>query len=59
MARLPHVEFSYKPDPVRDGIVASWPVEFDASDAARDWGWRSRFDLDQMTEGMIAELTRG
>ena len=57
-AQLPHVEISYNPDPVRNAIVESWPVEFDASDASRDWGWRSRFDLDQMTEGMIAELTR-
>ena len=56
--QLPHVEITYNPDPVRNAIVESWPIEFDASDAARDWGWRSRFDLDQMTAGMIAELTR-
>ena len=57
--QLPHVEITYEPDPVRNAIVESWPIEFDASDAVRDWGWRSRFDLDQMTEAMIAELTRG
>ncbi len=57
--QLPHVEITYEPDPVRNAIVESWPIEFDASDAVRDWGWRSRFDLDQMTEAMIAEITRG
>lgn len=57
--QLPHVEITYEPDSVRNAIVESWPIEFDASDAVRDWGWRSRFDLDQMTEAMIAELTRG
>ncbi len=56
-ARLPHVRIGYKPDPVRDGIVESWPTELDASDATRDWGWKSGFDLDQMTEAMIATLS--
>jgi threonine 3-dehydrogenase len=56
-ARLPHVEIGYKPDPVRNAIVESWPKQLDASDAARDWGWESRFDLDQMTEAMIATLS--
>ena len=56
-SRLPHVEIGYKPDPVRDAIVHSWPKELDASDATRDWGWESRYDLDQMTDAMIATLS--
>lgn len=55
--KLPHVEIGYKPDPVRDAIVDSWPNRFDASDAIRDWGWEARFNLRQMTEAMIAALS--
>lgn len=54
--RLPGVKFTYKPDPIRDAIVESWPVRFDDSASAKDWGWKSRFDLEAMTERMIETL---
>ena len=55
-ARLPDVRITYVRDPVRDAIVDSWPSQFDATDAANDWGWESRFDLGEMTDAMIAAL---
>ena len=56
-ARLPDVRISYVPDPVRNAIVDSWPSQLDATDAANDWGWESRFDLGDMTDAMISALT--
>lgn len=56
LARLPQIEFSYKPDPIRNAIVKSWPLRFDDAASARDWGWRSRFDLEAMTDRMLAAL---
>jgi nucleoside-diphosphate-sugar epimerase len=56
--RLPHAEFSYKPDPMRIPILESWPHQIDDSDAKRDWGWQPLWDLDGMTGAVIEELQR-
>jgi threonine 3-dehydrogenase len=56
LAVLPDVEFTYVPDPVRDGIVQSWPGRLDDTESTCDWGWRSEVDLAGMTERMLAVL---
>jgi threonine 3-dehydrogenase len=53
---LPDVQITYAPEPVRQGILDSWPKALDASNAARDWGFRARFDLDQMTDDLIPRV---
>ena len=45
-------DFTFKPDPVRQAILDSWPSALDDANARRDWNWTPRYDL----EGMTAEL---
>ena len=56
LAKLPHVEFTYAPDPVRDAVVQSWPGALDDTESTRDWGWKSELDLAGMTDRMLAAL---
>lgn len=45
----------YKPD-FRQQIAESWPRSIDDSSARRDWGWKHRYDLDDITRVMIEKL---
>jgi nucleoside-diphosphate-sugar epimerase len=54
--RLPNVEFAFEPDSVRADIVDSWPSRMDDSAATEDWGWSPDFDLERMTDAVLAEL---
>lgn len=38
-------EITYSPHPKRSSVVASWPQDLDDSAAAKDWGWRAKYDL--------------
>ena len=53
---LPGVTFSYSPDPVRQGILDSWPHALADDNARRDWGWQPRFDLDAMSRDLIPKV---
>ncbi|MBQ34798.1 MAG: epimerase [Gemmatimonadaceae bacterium] len=53
---LPDTEFTYKPDPVLDAIVASWPDRYDDSASRADWGWAPGYDLDAITDAVIPAL---
>lgn len=59
LERLPHVEFTYQLEPVRNAIVLSLPLHFDDSHSVCDWNWSPRYDLGAMTERMIQELQEG
>jgi threonine 3-dehydrogenase len=37
-------QITYRPDPVRARIVASWPEDLDDARARADWGWRAQYD---------------
>ncbi|MGE0548517.1 MAG: NAD-dependent epimerase/dehydratase family protein [Kofleriaceae bacterium] len=50
--------FTYAPDPVRQGILDSWPKQLDDSAARRDWGWKPHYDLDGMTADLIPRIRR-
>ncbi|CAM1363237.1 NAD-dependent epimerase/dehydratase family protein [Tenacibaculum xiamenense] len=54
---LPDFKITYKPD-FRQGIAENWPSSINDSEARGDWGWNSKFNLDDITEIMIAELTK-
>jgi threonine 3-dehydrogenase len=58
LERLPHAEFTYRPEPVRNAIVLSLPLRFDDAHAVRDWQWAPRYDLPAMTARMIEELQK-
>ncbi len=53
---VPGADLSFEPDPVRQGILDSWPDELDDSLARRDWGWRPSFDLSRMASDLIPLL---
>lgn len=55
---IPDAKFTYAPDPVRQGILDSWPKAIDDGAARRDWGWKPRFDLDGMTDDLIPRVSR-
>ncbi len=54
---VPEFTITFKPDS-RQQIADSWPQSIDASEAAKDWGWKPDFDLKQMTDDMMMNLKR-
>jgi nucleoside-diphosphate-sugar epimerase len=54
--RVPSFKVEYDPDPVRQAIADSWPRRLDDAAARAEWGWRPRWDLDDMTDDMLAHL---
>ncbi len=55
---IPNATFTYTPDPVRQGILDSWPKAIDDAAARRDWGWKPTFDLDAMTDDLVPRVRR-
>jgi threonine 3-dehydrogenase len=54
--RVPNVQITYNPDPLRTAIVESWPERIDDSDSRNDWKWRSTWDLERMADEIIEVL---
>jgi nucleoside-diphosphate-sugar epimerase len=52
---IPGFKINYEPD-YRQAIAESWPQSIDDSIARKDWGWKEEYDLDAMTEDMLANL---
>ncbi len=50
---VPGVEITYAPDPLRQGILDSWPRALDDAAARADWGWAPRYDLSAMTDELV------
>ncbi|HEY1811969.1 MAG TPA: NAD-dependent epimerase/dehydratase family protein [Kofleriaceae bacterium] len=55
---IPQAKFTYVPDPVRQGILDSWPKAIDDAAARRDWGWTPKYDLDGMTDDLVPRIKR-
>ncbi len=53
---IPEFEISFNIDPARQKIADSWPDSIDDSSARNEWGWKPKYDLDAMTNDMIAKL---
>lgn len=53
---IPDFTISYKPD-FRQAIADSWPASINDELAAKDWGWKTQYDLDTMTKDMLAQLS--
>ena len=54
---IPEFEISYKLDH-RQSIADSWPQSIDDHFARANWGWKHQFDLNEITEDMIANLRK-
>lgn len=53
---MPEFTLDYQVDPVRQAIAESWPNSIDASAAREEWGFKAEYDLEKMTEDMLAKL---
>jgi nucleoside-diphosphate-sugar epimerase len=54
---IPGFTVTYEPD-FRQAIADSWPMSVDDSAARREWGWKPSYDLDSMTQDMLAKLRK-
>ena len=54
---IPAFEISYKPD-FRQAIADSWPQSIDDSLSKKDWGYSHSYNLEKMSEIMIAEVSK-
>lgn len=54
---IPGFSIAYKPD-FRQQIADSWPASIDDSSARKDWGWKHEFDLQEMTNVMLENLSK-
>ena len=53
---MPEFQMEYQVDPLRQKIADSWPNSLDDTCARNEWGWKPEFDLDTMTQDMLARL---
>ena len=53
---VPDFKMVYKNDPLRQAIADSWPNSLDDTCAREEWGWKPEYDLDAMSQDMIAKL---
>jgi nucleoside-diphosphate-sugar epimerase len=54
---LPNFTINYKPD-FRQGIAEGWPNSIDDSEAKKDWNWKHKFNLEDLTVEMINNLKK-
>ena len=55
-ARVPGVQITYDVDPKRQAILDSWPARVDDTAAREDWGWKPEYDLESMSDDLIAKI---
>jgi len=55
---IPGLKVRYDVDPVRQAIANSWPDSMDDSCAREEWDWKPVYDMDSMTQDMIACLKK-
>ncbi|MEX8548642.1 MAG: NAD-dependent epimerase/dehydratase family protein [Mucilaginibacter sp.] len=54
---FPDFQCGFVPD-FRQAIADSWPESIDDTSAQKDWGWKPKFDLSQITTEMITHLSK-
>jgi len=52
---ITNFEINYEPD-FRQKIADSWPKSIDDYQAQNDWGWKPKFNLENMVQDMIKNL---
>ena len=53
---LPDVDIRFKPDHELTEIVRSWPKYLDESKACEEWGWRTKYPLEETVKDFIGEV---
>ncbi|KAK1343025.1 hypothetical protein QTO34_015795 [Cnephaeus nilssonii] len=54
LKHMPGFQITYNVDSVRQAIADSWPMNFDDSNARKDWGWKHDFDLPELVTTMLS-----
>ncbi|MFV1959199.1 MAG: NAD-dependent epimerase/dehydratase family protein [Planctomycetota bacterium] len=55
-ARIPGVRITFEPVEELQAILDSWPRALDDTPARNDWGWRHEYDLDRMSDDLVARM---
>ncbi len=56
---FPQAKVTFTPDPKRQKIVDSWPMDVDDSAAQADWGWKPSYNLQRaFGEYLIPEVSK-
>lgn len=55
---IPDFKLSYTDNDPRQAIAGSWPKSIDDSQAQKDWNWKTRFNLSNITEDMLKNLKK-
>ena len=55
---IPEFVMNYEIDSVRQQIAESWPNKMDDSAARKEWNWQHKFNLSEMTQDMLAVLSK-
>lgn len=55
--RMPDFSITYDSD-FRQAIADSWPASIDDSVAQRDWGMKTQYDLEKMTDVMLEKIRK-
>jgi threonine 3-dehydrogenase len=56
---FPDAQISFAANPLRQGIVDSWPEDVDDSLARKEWGWEPEYDVDRFfDEYFIPEIKK-
>ena len=53
---LPKADLKFKPDPEMTQIVRSWPRYLEETKAGEDWGWKTKFLLDETVKDFIGKV---
>ena len=56
--KIPDFQMNYDVDYSRQEIADSWPSSLDDSIARNEWGWKPKYDLPDMVEDMLENLTK-
>lgn len=54
--RIPGVDLTFEPVPHLQAILDSWPRALDDTAAREDWGWAHEYDLEHMSDDLVAKI---
>jgi nucleoside-diphosphate-sugar epimerase len=55
--KIPDLQVSYNPD-FRQKIADSWPKTIDDSQSRKDWGWKHKYEIDNIVSDMYENLCK-
>jgi nucleoside-diphosphate-sugar epimerase len=53
---IPDADLKFEPDPEMTELVRSWPPYFDETKANEEWGWKTKYFLEETIRDFIREI---